>query len=100
MVFVSTGGFSDKRPIDASQEMIEVGITDIELSSGIDENIDLNDFIKLKDKCNFQIHIYFPPPKDPFVFNLASLDQDIAKLSFEHAKTAVSYTHLTLPTKA
>ena len=91
MIFVSTGGFSSERPIDTTKAMIKEGITDIELSSGKEDGLNINDFIQLKSECNFQVHNYFPPPKEPFVFNLASLDPDVAKQSFEHAKIAIQW---------
>ena len=30
-------------------------------------------------KLILQVHNYFPPPKDPFVLNLGSLDETISK---------------------
>ena len=44
----------------------------------------------MKDKASFQIHNYFPPPKIPFVINLASLDNEIADLSIKHVNNALS----------
>ena len=38
---------------------------------------------------NLSLHNYFPPKKDPFVFNLASFDEDIVKNSMNHIKNAI-----------
>ncbi len=41
-------------------------------------------------KCRKFIHNYFPPPKVPFVLNLASLQENVWTQSFEHAKQALA----------
>tara|TARA_B000000477_G_C6051336_1_gene210321 strand:+ start:191 stop:952 length:762 start_codon:yes stop_codon:yes gene_type:complete len=92
MVYISTGGFSDKKPIETSKAMIDIGIDSIELSSGLADSLDISDFIALKSECNFQVHNYFPPPEEPFVFNLASMNSDIAKKSLDHAKNAIRWS--------
>ena len=39
---------------------------------------------KLEKKAKFQIHNYFPPPKIPFVLNLASQNNEISNLTLDH----------------
>ena len=89
MVYVSTGAFSNQRPIETVAEFIGSGINKIELSSGLPLALNIDDFIKLKKTCSFQIHNYFPPPLKPFVLNLASKDSQISSMSISHIETAM-----------
>ena len=43
------------------------GINNIELSGGCYDADQLTNLKKFKNKINFQIHNYFPPPAEPFV---------------------------------
>ena len=78
-IFLSTGGFSKQKPEDTANLFLKNNIVNIELSSGKHSNQNLNEIIKLKKKCNFVLHNYFPPPKKPFVMNLASKNKSIFK---------------------
>ena len=78
-IFLSTGGFSKQKPVDTANLFLKNNIVNIELSSGKHSNQNLNEIIKLKKKCNFVLHNYFPPPKKPFVMNLASKNKSIFK---------------------
>lgn len=64
----------------------------IELSGGTCyyENIE-DDLLELKEKYNleFLCHNYFPPAKEPFVINLASLNDTVYHKSVEHAENAL-----------
>ena len=68
------------------------GINNIELSGGCYDADQLTNLKKFKNKINFQIHNYFPPPAEPFVFNLASLSPDIIKRSLDHVETALQFS--------
>ena len=50
------------------------------------------DLLELKDQysLNYRCHKYFPPPKDHFVLNLASLNYDSFSKSFQHLKRVIS----------
>ena len=76
-VYISTGGFSKVSADEISRKLIEEGIDTIELSGGIHSANVIKNLNKLKNKAKFQIHNYFPPPKIPFVLNLASEDKEI-----------------------
>ena len=91
MIFFSTGGDKNKSAVQSAQVLLDNKINNIELSGGMYESDHLNKLLKLKDKCNFLVHNYFPPPKKPFVFNLGSLNEIIAKKSLSHAKEAIDY---------
>ncbi len=42
------------------------------------------------DRIGFIFHNYFPPPKTPFVLNLASQDEQICNKTVEHCKNAIN----------
>jgi sugar phosphate isomerase/epimerase len=89
MIFVSTGGIKDTTAYHTGLTFIEHGITGIELSGGAYEEIILSKYQKLLELASFQVHNYFPPPKNPFVFNLASVNHQIAEKSISLAKNAI-----------
>ena len=83
-IYISTGGYKDSSAEKICKDLFNEGVTSIELSGtkyveGIIEKLSL-----LKKKINFQIHNYFPPPKIPFVLNLASENEKIAELTLNH----------------
>ena len=83
MIFISTSCIKNNKIRDSVQELAENGFQNIELSGGTKfyENFE-NDLLELKDryKLNYRCHNYFPPPKKPFVLNLASLNNETFKL--------------------
>ena len=91
MIYVSTGGMKNYPAWKSSEILLDHGIKNIELSGGLSDSSNLENLLKLSKNANFQIHNYFPPPKTPFVFNLASLNPSISNLSFNHAKTAINW---------
>ena len=91
MIYISTGGFRD-RPADAvSAELLNAGVKSIELSGGAYSETLLIDLQSLKTDVQFQIHNYFPPPADPFVLNLGSLDTVIGERSVAHVEQALQW---------
>lgn len=89
MIFVSTGGIKETTAYNTALTFIENGISGIELSGGAYEEIIISKYQKLLESASFQVHNYFPPPKKPFVFNLASVNHQIAEKSISHAKNAI-----------
>jgi sugar phosphate isomerase/epimerase len=94
MIYISTGGFKSQSASDTVKLLAENGFLSIELSGGVYET---NQLRKLKDLqteygLSFRVHNYFPPPLKPFVFNLASLNTNIATLSIQHVKNAIDYS--------
>ena len=90
MIYVSTGGFSKLPGSETAKIFSDYSINQIELSAGLFKDNQINDLKKL-NKSKFQIHNYYPPPKDPFVFNLASMQEDIALKSISHVMSALEY---------
>jgi sugar phosphate isomerase/epimerase len=93
MIYVSSSCVKSERINDSVEKLAINGFTHIELSGGTEyyENFE-SDLLELKDKynLNYRCHNYFPPPKKPFVLNLASLNNDIFQMSFEHLKKSIA----------
>ena len=88
-VYISTGGYSNLSADKAAKKLIESGINSIELSGGSYSEDVIDKLCNLKEKANFQIHNYFPPPKIPFVLNLASQDKEISDLSLKQIENSL-----------
>ena len=87
MVYVSSSCIKKSNIVEVIRLLAQNGITNIELSGGTNyyDGIDY-DLKKLKEEYHLQYacHAYFPPPKIPFVVNLASCNDEIYKKSVEH----------------
>jgi len=92
MIYISTGGFQDKTAYQASENLLNAGCSDIELSAGTFSDSLFSDLKSITHKARFQIHNYFPPPKVPIVLNLASRDSVIASATIEHIKSAIQWS--------
>ena len=84
-VYVSTGGFFNLSADKITEKLLKQKISLVELSGGLyNEDLVLNLSKYLERGVKFQIHNYFPPPKNPFILNLASNDDEIRKQSLNH----------------
>jgi sugar phosphate isomerase/epimerase len=96
VIFVSSSCVKNKKIKDSVEELANAGFKNIELSGGTDfyENFE-NDLLELKDKysLNYRCHNYFPPPKKPFVLNLASLNDETFQMSFDHLEKVVALSN-------
>jgi sugar phosphate isomerase/epimerase len=89
MIFISTGGESQRSATETALRFFHGGITLIELSGGsYSRNIE-EELASLPRGLHLQVHNYFPPPEVPFVFNLASTHSEIATRSLEHVRNAI-----------
>ena len=91
MIYVSTGGFRSQNAFDTAQYLKGANINSIELSGGLYLDNQLESLKSIKKSTKFMVHNYFPPSKDPFVFNLASLNEDVATKSYKHAIEAMQW---------
>lgn len=89
MIFFSTGGWNKRTAFESAQELLSLGVNNIELSGGVYDPNYLENLLSLSEQANLSVHNYFPPPKEPFVFNLASQDESILEKSINHAQTAI-----------
>lgn len=92
MIYISTGGFRGKTADAAAKELLRAGIQSIELSGGMYSRTLLNDLQALAPSACFQVHNYFPPPPDPFVLNLGSLDPEVGERSVAHVELALEWS--------
>ena len=92
MIYVSSSCVRKKKIKDSVENLALNGIKNIELSGGT-EYYDsfVDDLLELKDKynLNYLCHNYFPPPKEHFVLNLASLNDEIYEKTFDHHLEAI-----------
>ena len=91
MIYVSTGGFRGKAADEVSSQLLSQGIKYVELSGGAYSATLLGDLQAMVSDIRFQIHNYFPPPADPFVLNLGSLDHVIGTRSITHVENALEW---------
>ncbi len=92
MICISSSCVKSKNIKESITFLYENGFENIEISGGTDYYEYLEkDLFYLKEKynLNFIFHNYFPPPKEHFVLNLASLDKNIFEKSLEHYKKAI-----------
>jgi endonuclease IV len=96
MIYVSSSCVKHIKIRDSVQELAENNFQNIELSGGTEyyENFE-NDLLELKDKysLNYRCHNYFPPPKKPFVLNLASLNDETFQMSFDHLQQVIALSN-------
>lgn len=87
MIYVSSSCIKNNNIAKVIGQLADNGIQNIELSGGTDyyDGIE-HDLKKLKEtyRLNYVCHAYFPPPKVPFVVNLASCNDTIYRDSIEH----------------
>ncbi len=89
MLYLSTGGFSDKSFTQVADALDPNIVKGLELSSGLYSDNLITDLAQVNKKFAIALHNYFPVPKEPFVFNLASCNAQISRMSMEHAKKAI-----------
>lgn len=88
--FISSGAFRSSSLAEMIKICDVLNFHNIELSSGLKWAKDLIAEIGYYEKhCKFLIHNYFPPPKEPFVLNLAARDTAVLQMSREHCKRAI-----------
>jgi len=92
MIFLSTGGFPECTFLQTSSLFSSGIVKALELSAGKYTAHLEQDLKLLKNDFEFSLHNYFPVPKVPFVFNLASFDKEILAKSKKHAKQAIEIT--------
>ena len=92
MIYISSSGVKADKINESVEILAKEGFQNIELSGGTQPYPELeHDLIRLKKEygLNYLVHNYFPPPENPFVLNLASLNDDTFSKSFEHCKKAI-----------
>lgn len=88
-ISISTGGYKNLTGSQAIKYLKKNNIFSIELSGGKYSKNLIKQIITYKKKLNLRVHNYFPPPKIPFVINLASDDKKILNKSISHIKKSI-----------
>ncbi len=92
MIYISSSAVKSKRIDDAVKTLADEGFKNIELSGGTEYYKGYSDDLyDLKEEygLNYLLHNYFPPPRQHFVLNLASLNNTVYYQSIEHIKKAI-----------
>lgn len=92
MIYVSTSSIKTQKIGKSIEVLAESGFRNIELSGGTDyyEGFEEDIFLlKSKYSLNYILHNYFPPPKEHFVSNLASLNDELYKRSMDNLINAI-----------
>ncbi|KKK58959.1 hypothetical protein LCGC14_3039190, partial [marine sediment metagenome] len=87
MIYISSACVQHEKIKDSVEKLAQNGFEHIELSGGTKyyEGYE-QDLVELKNKYDLKylLHSYFPPPKEDFILNLASLDDEIYQKSLKH----------------
>jgi sugar phosphate isomerase/epimerase len=90
-VYISTNCFADRSPNGILTAIRRGGWTHVEFSeihASASEAISLCRRLR-SEGIEVMLHNYFPPPADPFVLNLASLNLELLKRSRQHCENAI-----------
>jgi len=92
-VYLSSGAFRDQTIQNTLELSRRWGVVNVELGSGIPFHADTLSLISAEaDNFNFLAHNYFPAPEEPFVLNLASLDDANLERSRAHCRHGLEIT--------
>ena len=80
-IYISTGAAREATAASWGQALLGMSNFPLELSGGAHSPRVNDELRELSAHTPIMLHNYFPPPKDPFVLNLASADPEIAKRS-------------------
>lgn len=92
MIYVSSSCVKYNKIKDSVQELVNNDFKNIELSGGTEYYDGFEeDLFELKTKynLNYICHNYFPPPKEHFVLNLASLNNEIYEKTLDHLRQSI-----------
>lgn len=95
MIWVSSTGVRAARITDSIRTLVDAGFRHVELSGGSEPYPELENELEALAEAGIglQLHNYFPPPPEPFVLNLASLDTRVREQSITHCLRALDLSH-------
>jgi len=90
-IYISTTVFRNKDLKNILETCLKHGFTNIELGSNVNYSNAYHDLLlKFSNTpMRFLLHGYFPRPKDDFVLNLASNNEEILQKSIQHCKHTI-----------
>jgi len=94
MIYVSTGGHNNWSFDQTTTHLLDVGINAFELYGGVYVSNVEEKLKEVSQDNDIVLHNYFPPAEQPFVFNLASLQNSIAEKSIKHAKYVIDLSSM------
>ena len=90
-IYVSTSCLSKKYDFSQTLDIYsKLDIKNVELGVCKDSTLDVTKLIK-KYNFNYIVHHYFPPPKKPFIINLASQDKQILEKSIHQMIKSIDF---------
>ena len=90
-IYVSTSCLSNKYNFQQTLDIYsKLDIKNVELGVCKDSTLDVTKLIK-KYNFNYIVHHYFPPPKKPFIINLASQDKQIHGKSIDQMIKSIDF---------
>lgn len=89
MLFVSTNCLNQPTR-KAIACLLGEGISNIELGPSQECDEGIEEFLISIKNARFIIHNYFPPPKKPFILNLASSDKQVREMSLAQARKSIN----------
>jgi endonuclease IV len=97
MIFLSSSCFNDKTINEIISHCVHIKYYNLEISGGLqfDDNfIEILSEAKKQHPFKFMFHNYSPPPKNDFIINLASLDDDVYNRSLQHCMETIKISKL------
>ncbi|MDD5136942.1 MAG: TIM barrel protein [Candidatus Omnitrophica bacterium] len=91
-IFLSTSCLAYSKIEDVVEALAKRGVRHIELSGGTKYHGGCMDSLltlRKRYRLHYLVHNYFPPPREDFVMNLASMSSDVVKKTVKHAKKAI-----------
>ncbi|HOK58250.1 MAG TPA: sugar phosphate isomerase/epimerase family protein [Methanothrix sp.] len=89
-IYISTSCLKNCRYLpEVLETYTNAGIRDVEIGSSHSYIEDVDELLKRYSHAKFVIHNYFPPPKDPFMMNLAAQDENIRQRSLDVCRRAI-----------
>jgi sugar phosphate isomerase/epimerase len=95
MIYCSTACIKDNNLLSNIRKLVDMGITNIELTGGCEYLRSINsELLSLKNlyNLNFIVHNYFPPPKEDFIINTS--DEDIIPYLKKYLKNSIELSRL------
>lgn len=90
-IYVSTSCLSTKYDLSQILDIYDkLGIKNIDLGVCRDYSMDVTKLLRKHD-FNYIVHHYFPPPKKPFIINLASQNKSILKKSIDQIIKSIDF---------
>lgn len=89
-IYISTGAAREATAASWGQALLGMSNFPLELTGGAYSGRVREELREIASHTSIMLHNYFPPPEDPFVLNLASADEEIARRSRDMVTRALN----------